>query len=114
MFSVYIIYSQILDKYYIGFSSDLEKRLRKHNAISKGFTNLGKPWILMYSEQFKSKKEAMAREKQLKNWKNRERLESLIKTGSEHPDSQVGRVGGSNPSTPTNQNQSRYRLAFVS
>ena len=40
----------------------------------------------MYSEQFESKKEAMDREKQLKNWKNRERLETLIKIGSEHPD----------------------------
>ena len=86
MFSVYIIYSQKLDKYYIGFSSDIEKRLRKHNANSKGFTNNGKPWILTYSESFESKNEALAREKQLKNWKNRERLMSLIKAGSEHPD----------------------------
>jgi len=28
----------------------------------------------------------MDRETQLKNWKNRERLEKLIKVGSEHPD----------------------------
>ena len=86
MYSVYIIYSPKLDKYYIGYSSDVENRLRKHNSNSKGFSNLGKPWILMYSELFDSKKEAMAREKQLKNWKNRERLEALIKVGSEHPD----------------------------
>jgi putative endonuclease len=86
MYSVYIIYSQKLDKYYIGYSTNVEDRLKKHNSISKGFTNLGKPWILMYSEQYESKKEAMTREKQLKNWKNRERIEKLIKIGSEHPD----------------------------
>ncbi len=86
MYSVYIIYSQKLDKYYIGFSADVQDRLKKHNANSKGFTNLGKPWILMHSEHYGSKKEAMEREKQLKNWKNRERLEALIKKGSEHPD----------------------------
>jgi len=28
----------------------------------------------------------MNREKQLKSWKNRERLEALFKNGSEHPD----------------------------
>jgi predicted GIY-YIG superfamily endonuclease len=40
----------------------------------------------MFSESFPTKKKAMAREKQLKNWKNRERLENLISNGSEHPD----------------------------
>lgn len=86
MYSVYIIYSQKLNKYYIGYSSDVEDRIKKHNSNSKGFTNLGKPWTLIYSEQYDSKMEAMAREKQLKNWKNRERIEQLIKKGSEHPD----------------------------
>jgi len=85
MFSVYIIYSQKLDKYYIGSSADVEDRLRKHNRRSKGFSSLGKPWILLYTECFDIKKEAMAREKQLKSRKNRERLESLIMSGSEHP-----------------------------
>jgi putative endonuclease len=86
MYFVYIIYSEKLNKYYIGYSADIESRLKKHNSFYKGFTNLGKPWTLMYSEKFNSKKQAMDREKQLKNWKNRNRLESLIKSGSEHPD----------------------------
>ena len=86
MYTVYIIYSQSLDKHYIGFSSDVTDRLRKHNRKSKGFSNLGKPWVLLYSESFLTMKDAMAREKQLKAWKNRKRLEALIKTGSEHPD----------------------------
>jgi putative endonuclease len=86
MYFVYIIYSQKLDKYYIGFTADIEERIAKHNRNSKGFTNLGKPWILIYSESFESKNEAMEREKQLKSWKNRERIEHLIKSGSEHPD----------------------------
>ncbi|MCX6327096.1 MAG: GIY-YIG nuclease family protein, partial [Bacteroidia bacterium] len=49
-------------------------------------SNLGRPWLLVYSEQYQTKKEAMLRENQLKNWKNRERLETLIKKGSEPPD----------------------------
>ena len=86
MYSVYIIYSRKIDKYYIGFSSDVNERLLKHNRKSKGFSSLGRPWILLHTEHYIIKKDAMNREKQLKNWKNRERLEALIKNGSEHPD----------------------------
>jgi len=86
MYTVYIIYSERIDKYYIGFSSNVQERLCKHNRNSKGFSSSGRPWIMVYSEVFDNKKDAMAREKQLKNWKNRERLESLIKSYSEHPD----------------------------
>jgi putative endonuclease len=86
---MYIIYSQKLDKYYIGYTSDIKSRIIKHNRKSKAFSNLGRPWTLVYSEQYESKKEAMDREKQLKNWKNRQRLEMLITASSEkseHPD----------------------------
>ena len=83
MFSVYIIYSQKIDKYYIGFSSNVLDRLCKHNTNSKGFSATGRPWIIVYSETFNNKKDAMNREKQLKKWKNRERLKTLIKSGSE-------------------------------
>jgi len=86
MFSVYIIYSSKLDKYYIGYSADVQDRLLKHNRLSKGFTSTGIPWVLVYVEQFEDKKSAMTRERQLKRWKSRERIESLIRTGSEHPD----------------------------
>jgi putative endonuclease len=86
MFTVYIIYSGKIDKYYIGFSADIAERLLKHNRSVRGFSSTGKPWSLVYTEHFRVKKNAMEREKQLKNWKNRERLIALIKKGSEHPD----------------------------
>jgi len=86
MYSVYIIYSEKLDKYYIGYSTDVKNRLLKHNRKSKGFSSLGRPWVLAFQESFKTKREAMSREIQLKHWKNRERIEALIKSGSEHPD----------------------------
>jgi putative endonuclease len=79
-------YSEKLDKFYIGFSSNIFDRILKHNRSNKGYTSTGKPWFLAYSETFLNKKEAMAREKQLKNWKNPERFKRLIQAGSEHPD----------------------------
>ncbi len=90
MYTVYILYSEKIDKYYIGFSSDVQDRLRKHNNASKGFTNTGRPWIIVYTESFDNKKDAENRENQLKRWKNRTRLEALIKSGSERPDFQSG------------------------
>ncbi len=86
MYFVYIIYSSKLNKYYIGFTADINDRLAKHNRKSKGFSSPGRPWQLIYYESFDTKHEAMTREKQLKSWKNRDRIEALFKIGSEHPD----------------------------
>ena len=74
----YILYSATLDKYYIGSTGDLNDRLAKHNRSKRGFTSTGKPWILVYSEAFSLKAEAMARESQIKGWKSRDRIESLL------------------------------------
>ena len=78
MYAVYILYSSKLDRYYIGYSADVDGRLRRHNDHSKGYTNTGKPWVLVYTEDYKNKSDAEAREKQLKKWKNKARLEELI------------------------------------
>jgi len=90
MYTVYILYSEKIDRYYIGFSSNVQDRLRKHNNASKGFTNAGRPWVIVYTEQFDIKQDAAARERQLKSWKNRARIEALFNSGSERPDFQSG------------------------
>jgi putative endonuclease len=95
MYTVYILYSSKLDKYYVGSSADINGRLRRHNSHSKGFTSAGRPWTLLYTEEFTEKQEAEAREKQLKRWKNRERLEGLIKKVQSIPNPPVGGSGGS-------------------
>jgi len=74
----YILYSTKIDKYYVGYSANLEERLRKHNTNNKSFTGKTNDWKIVYSEVFGSKAEAMDREKQIKNWKSRKRIESLI------------------------------------
>ncbi len=90
MFYIYILYSEILNKYYIGATADkLEERIRKHNTNHKGFTGKISDWILKYSESFSTKQEALKREQQIKRWKSRTMIEKLIEissAGSEHPD----------------------------
>ena len=88
-FYVYILYTPLKNKYYIGFTGDLlSERIRKHNSNHKGFTgNIG-DWELVYQEEFKTKSEAMKREKEIKSWKSRKIIEKLI--GLEHPDLKSG------------------------
>ena len=79
-FYVYILYSVTVDKFYIGYTSNLEERIIRHNQKSKGFTGKLKDWELKYHEVFSNKHEAMIREKQIKNWKSRIKILELINT----------------------------------
>ena len=94
MYFIYILYSEKLDKFYIGSTENIQERLKKHLSNHKGFTAKAKDWKVVYFEEFSSKTEALKREKQLKNWKSNVRIKELIirnqnaigGIGSEHPD----------------------------
>ena len=86
----YILYSKKLDKYYIGSTRDITGRIQRHNTSNHGFTSTGKPWELKYSESFETKREALQRELQLKKWKNRQALETLIANKKEENKEIVG------------------------
>ena len=78
MCHLYILYSSQIDKYYIGHTCDeLSERLRKHNTNHKGFTGKANDWELVYTESFPQKEEAYARERQIKKWKSRIKIEQL-------------------------------------
>jgi len=78
-FTVYILFSPSKNKYYVGFTGDdIIERIRKHNTNHRGFTGGICDWILAYKENFDSKKDAMQREKQIKNWRSRKMIEQLI------------------------------------
>jgi len=64
---------------YVGYTSDIKKRIQLHN-LGKGakFTR-GRKWKLIYREKFNSKKEAILREYYIK--KNR-RLRNKIKNNN--------------------------------
>jgi len=86
MYHFYIIYSAKLDQYYIGHTSQLSERIKKHNTNHKGFTGRANDWKIVYSEEYISKSLAYAREREVKTWKSRERIEKLLSSaGSEHP-----------------------------
>ncbi|SUI97529.1 GIY-YIG nuclease superfamily protein [Sphingobacterium spiritivorum] len=79
MYFLYILYSVQADRYYIGVTHDLEGRLRRHNShYKKGFTGKFTDWCIVYQECYETKNEALVRERQLKSWKSRLKIEALI------------------------------------
>ena len=64
---VYILYSDSLNKFYIGTTGDfLQKRLRKHNSNHSGFTGKSNDWKLVYQDQFLNKSPTLKRDKSVK------------------------------------------------
>ena len=79
MFYVYIIYSQKLDKFYIGYTTNIQMRIHQyHNQGRSKFTSRGIPWEFCYSESFETESEAIRREKQIKLMKSRKYILNLI------------------------------------
>ncbi|MCT4580156.1 MAG: GIY-YIG nuclease family protein [Flavobacteriales bacterium] len=80
LFYTYILYSENLNQYYIGYTGDsLDNRIKKHNANHKGFTGRTKDWKIAYYETFDNKTDALKREKQIKNWKSKSMIIKLIR-----------------------------------
>jgi len=72
MYTVYILHSEELDRYYIGFTgNDMSIRMQKHLAKHKGFTGKNTDWQIVYTEKCIEKKEALKREKEIKSWKSK-------------------------------------------
>ena len=78
MHYAYILFSKSKNKYYIGSTSNLEERIKKHNSNHKGFTGNTNDWEVVYSEKFESTQEARLRESQIKKWKSRVMIEKLM------------------------------------
>ena len=74
----YILFSQKLNKYYVGACIDLERRLYEHNIGHSKFTSTGLPWILKHQENFETLQEAKQREVKIKAMKSRKYIEALI------------------------------------
>ncbi len=78
MFFVYILFSNKLNKFYIGHFENLQKRLAEHNTEMSKFTSTANDWTIVYSEAFNSRKEARQRELEIKRKKSRKYIEWLI------------------------------------
>jgi putative endonuclease len=67
MYYVYILKQPSEDRIYIGFSTDLRSRMRRHRSEHSR-------WCLAYYEAYASEADARARERRLKHYGNVQQL----------------------------------------
>ena len=76
-FYVYLLICKINKRYisYVGYTKNLNKRLKSHNSGKGAKFTKGKKWVLIYKKRYKSKSEAMSNEYKLKkNFLERKRI----------------------------------------
>ncbi len=77
-FFVYILYNYTRDVSYVGYTNDIQKRLKAHNSGKGAKFTKGGFWDLIFFKKFKSKILAMQFEYRLK--KDRKLRKNLIFT----------------------------------
>jgi len=76
----YCIQNQLTSFMLVGYTSmSIDERLRRHLSNHKGFTGRIKDWELFYFEKFPEKSEAIKREKEIKSWKSKAKIQLLTK-----------------------------------
>ena len=77
-FHVYILYAPLHDRYYIGQTGDLTKRVARHQKGYVRSTRSYRPLALVYSEVFETRSLSVRRENELKGWKSKVRISELV------------------------------------
>ena len=78
MFKTYILYSKLKDKFYVGHTSDMGDRIKRHNSGRSKSTKYGMPWEIVYTKAFNTKSEAYQFEMLVKSKKSRGFIKKLI------------------------------------
>jgi putative endonuclease len=79
---LYILYAPSIDRYYVGHTESLpQERLKKHLADHNGYTAKAKDWAIVRVETFPSKADAYRRERQIKAWKSKKKIQNLLLEG---------------------------------
>jgi putative endonuclease len=67
MFTVYILFSSLTQKYYVGQTQDLDNRIIEHNNGETKSLKSGIPWSVVYTIEVATRLEALMLEKKIKN-----------------------------------------------
>ena len=71
---VYVLLSKVTRKSYVGFTDNLNRRIKEHNNGKSLYTRNFAPWKIVYTEEVDGYTEARIREKYLKSASGRKRV----------------------------------------
>src|SRR5689334_11931666 len=83
MFWAYILQNP-KGQFYIGYTNNLENRVYSHNRtdrISGKFTRKNGPWHLVWNEEYQTRAQAVARERQIKSMKSAKWIREYLLNG---------------------------------
>lgn len=78
MFYTYILHSINQGHYYIGSCENVDERIDQHNSGNVKSTKRYAPWKLEYKEEFRTRRQAVQREREIKSWKSRKAIGILL------------------------------------
>ena len=82
MYFLYFLYSEKIQKFYIGQTEDITSRLQFHNSeLNTIWTQRGRPWKLVGLFEFPTKKDVLCAEKFVKRQKSKTTIAKVIQDG---------------------------------
>ena len=82
---VYVISSEVANKFYVGMSTDPQARLKQHNGGHSQFTKGFRPWKLVYSEFAGNRENARKLEKYYKSGNVRKHWRKHLESQTSNP-----------------------------
>ena len=79
MYFLYILQSEKNSRYYIGSTSNLDRRLLEHNSGKTKSIKHHRPFKIVFSKEFDSALEAMQLERKLKKFKSKRIIERVVR-----------------------------------
>ena len=80
MYAVYILQNIITERYYIGSTNNIDRRLDEHNRGQTKSTRYAKNnWVIVYTEQCITMLEAHQRELKIKSFKGGNAFKRLLR-----------------------------------
>lgn len=77
---LYILYSAKLNRYYVGSTNNLARRLKEH-AHKHTVTTRNGEFTLVFNQKFNNLESARKAELKLKKWKRRDIIERIVRDG---------------------------------
>jgi putative endonuclease len=99
MFYTYILQRETSNRYYIGSTEDVSRRVAEHNRGKSNSIKAYRPCKLVYCERFESLAKARQREQEIKSWESHEYTRNRLGLSTQlgKRPGYIGKVRGSNP-----------------